>query len=708
MGRFEVLTGNEAIAWGVRLCRPQVIAAYPITPQSEIVETLSRWIARGELDAEYINVEGEFSAGGATMGACDAGARVFTATCAQGLGYGFEYFAHIGWSRLPVVMAVTNRALGGYTIYCDHRDSLSLKDHNWIQFYCENHQESLDTVIQAYKVAEDLRVSMPAMVCIDGFYLSHTTSIVEIPEQELVSEFLPPPPRSQRLMIPPMESEEKYEAFKAIWARERLKARINEQVKPIIEEVDREFGEKIGRSYGGLIEAYRCDDAEIAIVAMGSMVGTVKDVVDEYRDKNIPVGLIKLRVLRPFPTERIRELAKNIKVMVALDRNTAWGSPEGGGVIFEDLKSALYSVDERPLLLDFIVGLLGIDVTEADIKYAIAQGLKALKTGEVEMESDWLYWGQPYDVETIPLTRLKPHSVDVDPRYKGRIVPPGDLLCPGCVYPLAIRYILENLGKIVVPVEVVGCRALGPLMVGPWCQALFSGGACYASGVSRALKVLGKKEGIEVIYCGGDGGIADVGFQPVSGAAERNEDMVVVCLDNEAYMNTGIQRSSTTPLYAWTTTTHVGRAKPGKLESKKDMPLIMASHNVPYVATASVSHIQDLIHKAKKVSTIRGFRYLHILIPCSQGWRFPPEKTIEMARLAVQTGYFPLFEIEDGRVFRFTVKPSDNPRPIIDFLKPQGRFAHLSEAEIQEIQKWVNARLQYYRYLDKFREWSPT
>ncbi|HID18347.1 TPA: hypothetical protein EYP27_02270, partial [Candidatus Bathyarchaeota archaeon] len=226
MGQFEVLTGNEAVAWGARLSRPQVVAAYPITPQSEIVEMLSRWIARGELNAEYINVEGEFSAGGATMGACEAGARVFTATCAQGLGYGFEYFSHIGWSRLPVVMAVTNRALGGYTIYCDHRDSLSFKDQNWIQFYCENHQEALDTIIQAYKVAENPRISMPAMVCIDGFYLSHTSSIVDIPEQELVDEFLPPSYRSRRLAIPPAGLKEKHEAWTGIWARELLKAKV--------------------------------------------------------------------------------------------------------------------------------------------------------------------------------------------------------------------------------------------------------------------------------------------------------------------------------------------------------------------------------------------------------------------------------------------------------------------------------------------------
>ncbi|MEM3716575.1 MAG: thiamine pyrophosphate-dependent enzyme, partial [Candidatus Bathyarchaeia archaeon] len=290
-----------------------------------------------------------------------------------------------------------------------------------------------------------------------------------------------------------------------------------------------------------------------------------------------------------------------------------------------------------------------------------------------------------------------------DPRYKGRVVLPGDLCCPGCAYPLAMRHFIENLGgKTIVSVDVVGCRALGPTVLGVWCQALLSGAACYASGVSRALKILGKRDDVEVVYCGGDGGIADVGFQPLSGAAERNEDILVVCLDNEAYMNTGIQRSSSTPLYAWTTTTEIGKVRPGKPENKKDMPLIMAAHNIPYVATATVSHIKDLIYKAKRASEIRGFRYIHILTPCPTGWRFPAEKTVEVARLAVQTGYFPLFEIENGRKFRFTVEPLQKPKPIIEFLRLQGRFAHLKEAEIKRLQEWVDARLLYLKYLAKF------
>jgi len=702
MERIEALTGNEAISWGVRLSRPQLIAVYPITPQTEIVELLSKWVADGELDAEFVNPEGEYSVGGIVMGACDVGLRVFTATCAQGLAYGFEYFTLIGWSRLPVVMAVTNRTLGGFSIFCDHRDSLSLSDHNWMQFYCEDNQEALDTIIQAYKICEDPRVSMPAMVCIDGFYLSHTTSIVRIPSQSLVDRFLPPPRRGQPGILSKLGTDEIYEVLRATWAKDRFIASVNEQAKSVIEEVDREFGEMFGRRYGGLIEAYRCEDADLVIVAMGSMVGTAKDVIDEYRAKGFRVGLVKIRVYRPFPKEHIRQIAKNVKVMIAMDRNVAWGSPGGGGRIFEDLKSALYHVDDRPLIMDFVVGLGGVDIAEADFKYAIHEGLKALKSGKVEKEVEWLYFGRPYDVEAIPLTAdVKPRFTD--PRYKGRVVLPGDLCCPGCAYPLAMRHFIENLGgKTIVSVDVVGCRALGPTVLGVWCQALLSGAACYASGVSRALKILGKRDDVEVVYCGGDGGIADVGFQPLSGAAERNEDILVVCLDNEAYMNTGIQRSSSTPLYAWTTTTEIGKVRPGKPENKKDMPLIMAAHNIPYVATATVSHIKDLIYKAKRASEIRGFRYIHILTPCPTGWRFPAEKTVEVARLAVQTGYFPLFEIENGRKFRFTVEPLQKPKPIIEFLRLQGRFAHLKEAEIKRLQEWVDARLLYLKYLAKF------
>ncbi|MEM2464515.1 MAG: thiamine pyrophosphate-dependent enzyme, partial [Candidatus Bathyarchaeia archaeon] len=527
-------------------------------------------------------------------------------------------------------------------------------------------------------------------------------SIVRIPSQSLVDRFLPPPRRRQPGVLSKLGTDEIYEVLRATWAKDRFIASVNEQAKSVIEEVDREFGEMFGRRYGGLIEAYRCEDADLVIVAMGSMVGTAKDVIDEYRAKGFRVGLVKIRVYRPFPKEHIRQIAKNVKVMIAMDRNVAWGSPGGGGRIFEDLKSALYHVDDRPLIMDFVVGLGGVDIAEADFKYAIHEGLKALKSGKVEKEVEWLYFGRPYDVEAIPLTAdVKPRFTD--PRYKGRVVLPGDLCCPGCAYPLAMRHFIENLGgKTIVSVDVVGCRALGPTVLGVWCQALLSGAACYASGVSRALKILGKRDDVEVVYCGGDGGIADVGFQPLSGAAERNEDILVVCLDNEAYMNTGIQRSSSTPLYAWTTTTEIGKVRPGKPENKKDMPLIMAAHNIPYVATATVSHIKDLIYKAKRASEIRGFRYIHILTPCPTGWRFPAEKTVEVARLAVQTGYFPLFEIENGRKFRFTVEPLQKPKPIIEFLRLQGRFAHLKEAEIKRLQEWVDARLLYLKYLAKF------
>ncbi len=695
----EALTGNQSIAWGVRRSKPQIIVAYPITPQSEIVETLCRWVADGEIEAQFINPEGEFSVGGILAGASDAGARVFSATSAQGLAFGFEYFSQIGWSRLPVVMAITNRTLGGYNIFCDHRDSHILLNQNWILLYCEDHQEALDTIIQAFKIAENPKVSTPVAVCIDGFYITHTTSIVKIPRQSQVDEFLPPPPRCKPLMFPEMDIKEKFEMLRNLWAKEKLRADVQQMAKSVIEEVDKDYGKSFGRSYGGLIEAYRCDDAEMAFVAMGSMVGTAKDVVDEYRDKGIPLGLIKVKALRPFPTERIRELAGKIKVFLVMDRSTAWGSPSNGGVLFEDLKAALYNLEPKPLMLDFIVGLTGTDVIEDDFKHAVTRGLKALKSSKVKDEVEWLYFGEPYEVETFSMPPLKKFSIK--PPYDGRVVLPGDVTCPGCPIPLVLRHILENLGKTVVPIHVVGCMAISPTIVGPWCQALLSGGACYASGVSRALTVLGRKEGVEVVYIGGDGSVADVGFQPLSGAAERNEDITVICLDNEAYMNTGIQRSGATPLYAWTTTTQIGKVLFGKSEGKKDVPLILAAHGIPYTATVTVSHINDMVQKARKAAGIKGFKYIHALVPCPTGWRFPSEKSIEIARLAVETGYFPLYEVENGLKFNFTVKLA-KPKPINDFLKLQGRFSHLTASQIQEIQNQVNVKLQYLRHLERF------
>ncbi|HDI12506.1 MAG TPA: pyruvate synthase subunit beta [Hadesarchaea archaeon] len=273
------------------------------------------------------------------------------------------------------------------------------------------------------------------------------------------------------------------------------------------------------------------------------------------------------------------------------------------------------------------------------------------------------------------------------------LLAPGHRACAGCGCILAIRYALKALGKNVIVsmstvcMEVVTTPYPETAWRVPWIHVAFENVAAVASGVSRALKVLGKR-GVKSVAIGGDGGTVDIGLQALSGAAERGENLLYICYDNEAYENTGIQRSGATPYGAWTTTTPVGRVKRGEDRPKKDMPAIMAAHGVPYVATASVGYPMDYIKKVKKAASIDGPTYIHVHAPCVLGWRIDSSKTIEVAKLAVLTGMWNLYEIENG-VTRVTFKPPRR-KPVSEYLKVQRRFRHLTDEEIMKIQQMVD------------------
>lgn len=271
--------------------------------------------------------------------------------------------------------------------------------------------------------------------------------------------------------------------------------------------------------------------------------------------------------------------------------------------------------------------------------------------------------------------------------------------CAGCGNALAIRLIMKVLGRRVVVVSPTGCTEVisSPYpytsWAVPWIHTLFDNTGAVVSGIEAAFKVIMRKkripeEKIKVVAIAGDGGTADIGFQALSGAVERGHDFIYVCTDNEAYMNTGIQRSGTTPFGAWTTTSAVGKLVRGKLQPKKNMPAIVASHAIPYVATACPSYPMDLVKKVRKAAEIDGSTYIHVLCPCPVGWRFPSELGVRMGRLAVRSGAFPLYEIENGKL-RITVKV-DKREPVTEYIKLQGRFAHLTEEEIEAIQKQVD------------------
>lgn len=363
-GTKKVVTGNHAVSYGAMLSRVQVISAYPITPQTQVVELLSELCANGALRAKFIKVESEHSAMAALVGAASTGARTFTATSAHGLALMHEMLHWAAGARLPIVLADINRAMGPpWSVWTDQNDSLAQRDTGWMQIYCESNQEVLDTVIQAYKVAE--KVLMPAMLVLDAFVLSHTAEPVEIPDQALVDEYLPPykplyklnvtDPRSFGALAPPdVYMELRYKMHQA------MEAALEEFVR-----ADEEFERLFGRRYG-LIEPYRADDADLILVTSGTVTSTAREVIDELQREGRKIGLLKVRLFRPFPQELIRQALSGVAKVAVIDRNISFGM---GGIFAQEIKSALYNVPERsrPPVFGFIAGLGGRDTTPAVI-----------------------------------------------------------------------------------------------------------------------------------------------------------------------------------------------------------------------------------------------------------------------------------------------------------------------------------------------------
>jgi pyruvate ferredoxin oxidoreductase alpha subunit len=388
-GKMVVVEGSYAVAHSAKICRPNVISAYPITPQTHIVEDLSQFIADGEIPScEYINVESEFSAISALIGASAVGARTYSATTSQGLLLMHEALFNASGMRLPIIMTVANRAVGApINIWNDHQDAIAQRDTGWIQLYVEDVQEASDTLPQLYKIAEDNEIMLPGMVCMDGFILSHVYEPVVLLEQELTDNFLPTF-QPENILDP--QDPKTFGAFAAPDTYEEfryLQEQAMQKALPKIEAVAKEFEEVFGRFHGGLIDGYMLDDAELIVMSMGSILGTVKDVVDEYRAKGEKIGVLKVRSFRPFPKEQVREAIKNAHVVVVLDKNISIGTNEGA--LFTETKSCLYNSKIRVPLVGYTVGHGGRDIRAESIAKIIEETKKVAKSG-IEVESQFL------------------------------------------------------------------------------------------------------------------------------------------------------------------------------------------------------------------------------------------------------------------------------------------------------------------------------
>lgn len=382
-GRTIAATGNAACAQAMRQINPDVVAAYPITPQTTIVEEFAGFVANGLVDTEYVNVESEHSAMSACIGASAAGSRVMTTTSSQGLALMWEMLYIAAGLRLPIVMHNVNRALSApINIHCDHSDSMGARDSGWIQLHSENAQEAYDNTIQAIRIAEHPDVRLPVMVMLDGFIISHAIDRIELLEDEAVKTFageftptyplldLENPATVGPFALQPFYFEQRRALHEAV-----------KGAKDVIVKVGEEYGGLSGRDHG-LIETYRLDDAEVAVLVLGSTAGTTRVVVDNLRDEGRRVGMVKLRCYRPFPSAELVEAMRHLKAVAVLDRADSPGAP--GSAVFEDLRSALYPLEKRPAVVNYVYGLGGRDTGPKDIGRAFTELETVARTGRAD------------------------------------------------------------------------------------------------------------------------------------------------------------------------------------------------------------------------------------------------------------------------------------------------------------------------------------
>lgn len=383
MARKDRLSGNESVAEALRQINPDVMAAFPITPSTEIPQYFSKLVANGQVDSEFIPVESEHSAMSAVIGSQSAGARSVTATSSAGMALMWEELYLAASNRLPCVLTLVNRALSGpININCDHSDSMGARDSGWIQIYAENNQEVYDNLCMAYRIAEHKDVMLPVMICQDGFITSHAVENIVLNEDEDVKNFVGEYNPENSLLNPecPM-AVGPYSVTNYYFEAKRAQAEALKNAKQVTLDVAKEYAKISGREYG-LFEEYKMDDAEYAVVIIGSAAGTAKDAVDELREQGIKAGLIKIRLFRPFPAEEIAESLKNIKAVALMDRTESYN--DNCGPIGSEVTTALYRAGSNALAVNYVYGLGGRDVKVSDMVEVYKELVKTAEAGKVE------------------------------------------------------------------------------------------------------------------------------------------------------------------------------------------------------------------------------------------------------------------------------------------------------------------------------------
>lgn len=707
-------SGNELAAYAAKQINYHVMGYYPITPSTQIAEFLDQMKADGEHDISMIAAEGEHSAAGICYGASVGGGRVFNATSANGLLYAIEQLPVQSGTRFPMVMNVACRTVSGpLCIKGDHSDIMYTLNTGWIILFANTPQEVYDFNICALKLAE--KVKLPVIVAFDGFFTSHQKRNSKVfSDDSTVRQFvgkydavytaldLEHPVSIGSYMNEPDILNNKYQLHMAM-----------ENARQTLPEIFEEY-EKISDRKYGVVQEYQTKDAEVLLYLLGSSYHTAKVAVDKLRRAGKKVGVFTTKLLRPYPSEALAGLCRNAKTIVVADRQDSYGA--GGGNLSIELKAALQGNNMDCHVISRVYGLGGRDFYEKDAEELLLLGYEeqvkkfdymgVYPGNSAFKETEYFKpitenWASPgctvaeKNGESVSVQGGRINEVTAMPKR----LAPGHGACPGCGIPVNINLLLKGIEGNVVLLFQTGCGMV--VTTGypktsfkiPCVHNLFQNGAATLSGLvemfhQRQVRGEYPKGEITFIMVSGDGGM-DIGMGSALGTAIRNERLIIFEYDNGGYMNTGYQLSYSTPMGAKSSTSHMGKNQYGKKFFHKDSPMLMAATNLPYVATVAESNPADFIKKAAKAKYYAnecGTAYVKALSACPLNWSDKPSTERRVISAAVDSCYFPLFEIENGiTTLSYNPEKMQKKIPILDWLTMMGRTKHLAKEPYQEI-----------------------
>ncbi len=714
-------SGNEMAAISAAHINYHFMGYYPISPSTEVAQNLDMMRVNGEHDISMHAADGEHPAAGMMYGAAASGARVINATSSNGLAFMMEQLPVISGSRYPLVLNIVNRTVSApLNIHCDHSDLYMTLNLGWVTLLASDTQAVYDQNILALKVAE--RVNLPAIVSYDGYITSHQKHNVEVfADSNDVRNYIGPKQFDQNKYLNDLDHPITVGAHQTtdfINNRYQMQAALNDALE-IYEEEAKVYEEMTGRNYAP-VEVYGDEDAEVALFILNSAAEIAKNAVDQMRAEGKKVKVIKPNIIRPFPTNQIKEALNGVKRLIIAERNDTPGSENGNlagdinGIILRnkmdiESKSLIYGLGGNELYIEDVVSIFdtalesGFETTKD--YYGVTPGTGTVEEQKVSRQvtidrSQFKIGGFSYDfdeetnklnVKVPPLRKLM---------QKPKRITGGHSACPGCgIFP-GIEQFMRGLEGDVVIVNQTGCAyvvtANYPTSAHKqnYMHNLFQNGASTLSGMVEAVLELKKRGEIEFdddatfLMITGDGGM-DIGMGSAIGAALRNHNMIILEYDNEGYMNTGAQLSYSTPIGHRTSTSNLGTKSQGKEFDHKDSVQIMAATNIPYVFTGVDAFSQDLVKKAAKAQWYaknRGLVYGKILITCPLNWKSDEKEGSTILSAAVNCNFFPLYEVEGGET-KITYNPEEIGAYVepVEWLKYMGKSKHLLKPENKEI-----------------------